>query len=290
MAFVTRLALLLLGLYVVRAGLQFVRSYRRTWPAGASWPTSASTSTSTCSASRLRFYEDKQTGQLMSRMVNDSDMFEKLIAHAIPDVLVNVLTLIGVSVGAVRHELAVGAAGDAADPADRAGDAQLCAVRAPGLPRATAGAGPAQRHAERQPLRHPRDQGVHAGGTRGAAHREAHPPLPRLAAACAAADGDLRAVRRLRLLARHGRRDLLRRPAGLPADACPSRISWRSSSTWSCSTSPCASSAARGRASRRRWRAATGSRSCWTRSRRWRRPRGRSRCRGGRAARWRSRT
>ena len=33
----------------------------------------------------------------MSRMVNDSDMFERLIAHAIPDVAVNVLSLIGVS-------------------------------------------------------------------------------------------------------------------------------------------------------------------------------------------------
>ena len=74
----------------------------------------------------LRFYEDKQTGQLMSRMVNDSDLFEQLIAHAIPDVLVNVLTLVGVSVGAVRHELAAGAADPGAHPADRPGDAQLC--------------------------------------------------------------------------------------------------------------------------------------------------------------------
>ena len=46
----------------------------------------------------LRFYEDKQTGQLMSRMVNDSDKFELLIAHAIPDIAVNVLTLISVTV------------------------------------------------------------------------------------------------------------------------------------------------------------------------------------------------
>jgi len=45
----------------------------------------------------LRFYEDKQTGQLMSRAVNDSDLIEQLIAHAIPDVMVNALTLIGVT-------------------------------------------------------------------------------------------------------------------------------------------------------------------------------------------------
>jgi ATP-binding cassette subfamily B protein/subfamily B ATP-binding cassette protein MsbA len=46
----------------------------------------------------LRFYEDKQTGQLMSQVVNDSDLFEMLIAHAIPDIFVNILTLIGVIV------------------------------------------------------------------------------------------------------------------------------------------------------------------------------------------------
>jgi ATP-binding cassette subfamily B protein len=45
----------------------------------------------------LRFYEDKQTGQMMSRIVNDTDLFEMLIAHAVPDIIVNVLTLAGVS-------------------------------------------------------------------------------------------------------------------------------------------------------------------------------------------------
>jgi ABC-type multidrug transport system fused ATPase/permease subunit len=45
----------------------------------------------------LRFYEDKQTGQLMSRLVNDTDLFEQFIAHAVPDMLVNGITLFGVS-------------------------------------------------------------------------------------------------------------------------------------------------------------------------------------------------
>ena len=45
----------------------------------------------------LRFYEDKQTGQMMSRIINDTELFEQLIAHAVPDVVVNLLTLIGVS-------------------------------------------------------------------------------------------------------------------------------------------------------------------------------------------------
>ncbi|MHB1317054.1 MAG: ABC transporter ATP-binding protein, partial [Anaerolineae bacterium] len=45
----------------------------------------------------LSFYEEQQTGQLMSRMINDSEMFERLISHAIPDTFVSVLTLVGVS-------------------------------------------------------------------------------------------------------------------------------------------------------------------------------------------------
>jgi ATP-binding cassette subfamily B protein/subfamily B ATP-binding cassette protein MsbA len=45
----------------------------------------------------FRFYEDKQTGQLMSRVVNDTDLFERMIAHAIPDVLVNVITFFGIT-------------------------------------------------------------------------------------------------------------------------------------------------------------------------------------------------
>src|SRR5690606_10835644 len=32
----------------------------------------------------LRFYQDKQTGQLMSRTVNDTATFEMLIAHVVP--------------------------------------------------------------------------------------------------------------------------------------------------------------------------------------------------------------
>jgi ATP-binding cassette, subfamily B, bacterial len=45
----------------------------------------------------LRFYEDKQTGQLMSRVVNDTGLFERLIAHAIPDVMVNLISFVGIT-------------------------------------------------------------------------------------------------------------------------------------------------------------------------------------------------
>ncbi len=46
----------------------------------------------------LRYFQDKQTGQLMSRMVNDTRQLEVLVAHAIPDLISNVVIIVGVSV------------------------------------------------------------------------------------------------------------------------------------------------------------------------------------------------
>ena len=46
----------------------------------------------------LRFYQDKQTGQLMSRTTNDTATFEMLIAHVVPDLFANALVIIGVAV------------------------------------------------------------------------------------------------------------------------------------------------------------------------------------------------
>ncbi len=95
---VTQLALIALAIYLARAGLEFVRSYMAHV---AGWGVVADVRRAMYGHLQklsLRFYEDKQTGQLMSRTVNDSDLLEKLIAHAVPDVLVNVLMLVGVSV------------------------------------------------------------------------------------------------------------------------------------------------------------------------------------------------
>ena len=44
----------------------------------------------------MGYYHNKQTGQLMSRVVNDTSTFESLIAHAIPDLATNIMTLLGV--------------------------------------------------------------------------------------------------------------------------------------------------------------------------------------------------
>ena len=44
-----------------------------------------------------RYYKDKQTGQLMSRVINDTRALEVLIAHSLPDFCTNVLVLVFVT-------------------------------------------------------------------------------------------------------------------------------------------------------------------------------------------------
>lgn len=93
---VIMLSLILLGCFALRAVFQFFNNY---FSHVASWRL----------VTRLRcmlydhfqklsmsYYHDKQTGQLMSRVVNDTSTFENLIAHAIPDLATNIITLIGV--------------------------------------------------------------------------------------------------------------------------------------------------------------------------------------------------
>ena len=94
---VTNLTLLGLAVYLIKAGLQFLRSYMAHV---AGWGVVADLRKHVydhLQRLNLRFYEDKQTGQMMSRVINDTDLFEALIAHAIPDVLVNALTFIAIS-------------------------------------------------------------------------------------------------------------------------------------------------------------------------------------------------
>lgn len=44
----------------------------------------------------LRYFSDKPTGELMSRVINDTRNFEVLLAHAIPTIVVNGVMLVGV--------------------------------------------------------------------------------------------------------------------------------------------------------------------------------------------------
>jgi ATP-binding cassette subfamily B protein len=94
---ITALTLAALGIYILRGLMQFLRSYMAHL---AGWGVVADVRKHIyehLQALSLRYYEDKQTGQLMSRVINDTELFEQLISHAIPDVIVSVITLVGVT-------------------------------------------------------------------------------------------------------------------------------------------------------------------------------------------------
>ncbi|WP_312198009.1 ABC transporter ATP-binding protein [Anaerospora hongkongensis] len=57
----------------------------------------------------LRYFTDKQSGQLVSRIAKDTVSAERLIAHVIPDLIVNALTLlaVGIMLFAINVKLAV---------------------------------------------------------------------------------------------------------------------------------------------------------------------------------------
>lgn len=93
----TNLALILTAIYVGRLGLHFCNRY---FSHVAGWGVVSDVRRRLyvhLQKLSLRFHEDQQTGSLMSRVVNDSNMFERLISHAVPDTLVNVLRLLGVA-------------------------------------------------------------------------------------------------------------------------------------------------------------------------------------------------
>ena len=97
MGYLSRLAFIVLIVYIARAVLQFLRSYMAHL---AGWGVVADVRKYIYDHMQrlsLRYYEDKQVGQLMSNVVNDTDLFEQLISHAIPDVVVNAITFIAVT-------------------------------------------------------------------------------------------------------------------------------------------------------------------------------------------------
>jgi len=91
------IALGLLALYSVKIVFRFLASYMShvgSWRLVANMRTKVYDHLQKLS---MGFFQDKQTGQLMSITINDVDTFESLIAHAIPEMTTNVLVLVGVS-------------------------------------------------------------------------------------------------------------------------------------------------------------------------------------------------
>ena len=91
-------AAVLTGAYLLRAGCRWVAlaiSHVAAWNFVGELTAKVYEKLQTLS---MRYYQDKQTGQLMSRMINDSQQAHMLIAHALPDLIGNVIVIIGVAI------------------------------------------------------------------------------------------------------------------------------------------------------------------------------------------------
>ena len=92
------LTLALVLLYLLRIAFRFMSNYLAH---KAAWYLVGDLRTKTydkLERMHLGFFHDKQTGDLMSRIVNDTRDFELLYAHIIPDMITNVVTFLGVLV------------------------------------------------------------------------------------------------------------------------------------------------------------------------------------------------
>ena len=93
-----RLGLILAAVYLGQVICSFVRSYFTHY---AAWKFLADLRADVYAKLQklsMKFYHDKQTGQIMSRIINDTHNIELLIAHAVPDIIVNLVILIGVAI------------------------------------------------------------------------------------------------------------------------------------------------------------------------------------------------
>ncbi len=95
---IKKLALALLLLYLLRVLFRFLSNYLAHRAAWYLVGDLRSRLYNKLQSLDLSFFHDKQTGDLMSRVVNDTRDFELLYAHMIPDIITNFVTFIGVLV------------------------------------------------------------------------------------------------------------------------------------------------------------------------------------------------
>ncbi|MDR1689168.1 MAG: ABC transporter ATP-binding protein/permease [Clostridiales bacterium] len=91
-----RIAMILLGLYLLRIAFRFASNY---FAHKAAWHLVGDLRKKVygkIQSLSLSYFHDKQTGDLMSRVMNDTATFELLYAHIIPEMMVNVVTVVGV--------------------------------------------------------------------------------------------------------------------------------------------------------------------------------------------------
>lgn len=95
---IIRLAIALLVLYLLRVLFRFLNNYLAHKAAWELVGDLRQKIYEKLQVMDLGFFSDKQTGDLMSRIVNDTREFELLYAHMIPETISNVLTFVGVLV------------------------------------------------------------------------------------------------------------------------------------------------------------------------------------------------
>ncbi|QNO16696.1 ABC transporter ATP-binding protein [Alkalicella caledoniensis] len=93
-----KLTLILLGLYLFKITFRFMASYLSHKAAWQLVEDMRMKVYNKIQGFSMSFFHDKQTGDLMSRVVNDTATFELLYAHIIPETVTNVVTLVGVTV------------------------------------------------------------------------------------------------------------------------------------------------------------------------------------------------
>ena len=92
------LSLVLVGAYLIRSGCRFISIAISHVAAWKFVPDITLRVYDKLQSFSLNYFHDKQTGDIMSRMVNDTRQAELLIAHALPDFTSNALIVAGVAV------------------------------------------------------------------------------------------------------------------------------------------------------------------------------------------------
>ena len=93
---IKKLAIILVALYLSRIVFRFMSNYMSH---KAAWYLVGDLRTKVydkLAHMHLGYFHDKQTGDLMSRVVNDTRDFELLYAHMIPESITNIVTFLGV--------------------------------------------------------------------------------------------------------------------------------------------------------------------------------------------------
>ena len=102
------LSVLLLFIYILQWIGQFMRSYFMHYAAHHYIAELRPKLFKKLESLSMKYYHDKQTGQLMSRITSDTSVLEVLIAHALPDLFVNVFMFVSVAIILININIKLG--------------------------------------------------------------------------------------------------------------------------------------------------------------------------------------